>query len=202
MSASTLDADFCLSPSSHESPPPAVSVVHLNGVLTVVGDAEGNPAYSKEPSPVGATAPDHPIFLGDDFDMPAWMNRVAVEPPSPVSTGPDSVFELPTAPPPPQTAQPVAVRPTLTNKDLVLIARSTFGLAQLQVLVPAILAGCATSLTYDEVVERLQLLWLMRREVANQIRGTILLGLTRREPAGMVLSELLELAEQYAEDPQ
>jgi len=134
--------------------------------------------------------------------MPAWIDGVAVEPLSPVSTGPDSVFEQTTAPPPPQATQPIAVRPTLTDKDLVLIARSTFGLAQLQVLVPAILAGCATPLMHDEVVERLQLLWLMRREVTNQIRGTILLGLTHREPAGIVLSELLELAEQYTEDPQ
>ena len=55
---------------------------------------------------------------------------------------------------------------------------------------------------HDEVIDHLRLLWLMRREVANQIRNTILLGLTRREPAGMVLSELLELAEQYAEDLQ
>ena len=83
-----------------------------------------------------------------------------------------------------------------------MIARSTFGLAQLQTLVPAILAGCAAPFTHDEVVERLKLLWLIRREVATQVRGTILLGLARREPAGMVLSELLELAEQYAEDPQ
>jgi len=74
----------------------------------------------------------------------------------------------------------------------VLIARSTFGLAQIQLLVPAILAGCATTLTHDEVVERLQLLWLMRREVASQVRDVILLGQARCEPASMVLSELLE----------
>jgi len=93
---------------------------------------------------VGAPAPDQPIFFGDDFDMPAWIDGVAVEPLSPVSTGPDSVFEQTTVPPPCQATQPAAVRPTLTDRDLVLIARSTFGLAQLQVLVPAILAGCAT----------------------------------------------------------
>ena len=116
-----------------------------------------------------------------------------------MSTGPDSVFEQTTLPPPSQATQPAAVCPTLTDRDLVLIARSTFGLTQLQTLVPAILAGCTTPFTHNEVVEHLQLLWLMRREVATQIRGTILLGLARREPAGMVLSELLELAEQYAE---
>jgi len=202
MPASAVVADLRLPPPLHESPPAAVSVVHLPGVLTVVGDADGNSAYGGDPSPVGAPAPDQPIFFGDDFDMPAWIDGVAAEPLSPVPIGPDSVFEQPTAPPPPQTALPAAAQPTLTDKDLVLIARSTFGLAQLQVLVPAILAGCATPLMHDEVVERLQLLWLMRREVANQIRGTILLGLTHHELAGMVLSELLELAEQYAEDPQ
>ena len=125
-----------------------------------------------------------------------------MEPLSSVSTGLDSVFEQPIAPPLPQPALPATVRPTLTDKDLVMITRSTFGLAQLQLIVPAILAGCTTPLTHDEVVDRLRLLWLMRREVANQIRNTILLGLTGCEQAGLVLSELLELAEHYAEDPQ
>ena len=186
----------------HESPPPDVSIVHLDGFLTVVGDAVGNPTYSGGPSPVEAPAPDRPIFFGDDLDTPAWMNGGPVEPLSPVSTGPESVFEQPTAPPLPQPTLPAPVRLTLTDKNLVMIARSTFGLAQLQLIVPAIMAGCVTPLTHDEVVDRLQLLWLMRREVANQIRNTILLGLTRRELAGLVLSELLELAEHYVEDPQ
>ena len=159
-----------------------------------MSDAAGNPAYSGDPSPVETPTPDRPIFFGDDLDTPAWMKGVAVEPLSPVSTGPDSVFEQPTALPLPQPTPPGTARPTLTDKDLVLIARSTFGLAQLQLIVPAILAGCATSLTHDEVIDRLRLLWLMRREVANQIRNTILLGLTRRELAGMVLS-LIHISE-------
>jgi len=81
-----------------------------------------------------------------------------------------------------------------------MIAGSTFGLAQTQLLVSAILIGFTTTLTYDEVAERLQLLWLMRREVASQVRDVILLGQAHREPAGIVLSEQLELAEQYTED--
>jgi len=98
--------------------------------------------------------------------------------------------------------QPTTVRPTLTPRDLVMIARSTFGLAQTQLLASAILIGFTTTLSCEEVAERLQLLWLMRLEVAGQVRDVILLGQARREPAGMVLSQLLELAEQYTEDTQ
>jgi len=83
-----------------------------------------------------------------------------------------------------------------------MIARSTFGLAQTQLLASAILIGFTTTLSCEEVAERLQLLWLMRLEVAGQVRDVILLGQARREPAGMVLSQLLELAEQYTEDTQ
>jgi len=70
----------------------------MPGVLTVVGDVDGNSAYGGDPSPVDAPAPDQPIFFGNDFDMPAWIDGVEVEPLSPVSTGPDSVFEQTTVP--------------------------------------------------------------------------------------------------------
>ena len=104
-----------------------------------------------------------------------------------------------TLPPPPPVTQPITVRPTLTPRDLVLIARLTFGLARSQLLVSAIQIGFTTTLSHDEVAERLQLLWLMGRDVASQVRDVILLGQARRELAGMVLSELLELATQYTE---
>ena len=184
------------------SPQPDVSIVHLDGFLTVVDDAVGIPAHSGGLSPAGTPAPNRQIFFGDEFDTPAWMNGAPLELPSPVSTGPESVFEQPTAPTTIPLTLPAPVRPTLADKDLVMIALSTFGLNQLQLIVPAIVAGCETPLTLDEVSDRLQLLWLMRREMANQIRNTILLGLTRREPAGVVLSELLKLANHYTEDPQ
>ena len=67
---------------------------------------------------------------------------------------------------------------------------------------PSILNGFATELTCAEVTKRLQLLWLMRREVATQVRDIILLGHVCRGPPGAVLLELLELAEQYTTDTQ
>ena len=42
----------------------------------------------------------------------------------------------------------------------------------------------------------------MRREVATQVHDIILLGQVRREPAGAVLLELLELAELYTADTE
>ena len=90
-------------------------------------------------------------------------------------------------------AQPVPVRPVFSLRNLVTIARSTFEPGQTQLLVPSILDGFATELTGTEVADRLQLLWLMRREVATQVRDIILLGQVRREPPGAVLLELLKL---------
>ena len=40
----------------------------------------------------------------------------------------------------------------------------------------------------------------MRREVASQVRDTILLGHVRRQPPEVILHELLELAELLASD--
>ena len=54
--------------------------------------------------------------------------------------------------------QATTVRPILTPRDLVTRTRFTFGIAQTQLLVPAILEGFATILTGNEVAERLQLL--------------------------------------------
>ena len=80
-----------------------------------------------------------------------------------------------------------------------MITRSTFSIGRSDMLVSAIHIGFTTSLSHEEVAERLQLLWLMGRESATQVRDVILLGQARREPAGMVLAELLEWAAPYME---
>ena len=46
------------------------------------------------------------------------------------------------------------------------------------------------------------LLWLMRRDVASQVWDILLLRQACREPAGLVLMEVLDLVEQYIEDTQ
>ena len=172
-----------------------------------MGDTGGNSAYGGKPSPVGATTPDQPICFGDDFDIPTWIGGVAVEPLSPASTGPDAVCEPTTLPQSSKEALPlsspetcsITVHPTLTPRDLVMIARSTFGIGRSDILVSAILIGFTTSLSHEEVAMCLKLLWLMGRESATQVQNVILLGQARHEPAGMVLAELLEWAAPYTE---
>ena len=151
-SAPTLDADFCLPSPVHESPPAAVGVVHVDGVLPVVGDAVGNPTYSGGPSPVGAPAPNRPIFFGNDFDMPAWFDGAPAEPLSPAPLSPNAAGDPPRpseATPPlssPETCS-ITIRPVLTPRDLVMIASSTYGIGRSDMLVSAIMIGFTTSLS-------------------------------------------------------
>jgi len=67
----------------------------------------------------------------------------------------------------------VSVRPTLQARDVVNVACSTFGVEEAQLLVPSILCNFETQLTSIELAERLQWLWLMRREIASQVRDVI-----------------------------
>ena len=204
VSAPTLDVDFYLPPPTHESPPPAVGVVRLDGVLPVVGDAIGNPTYRGAPSPVGVPALSQPIFFGDDFDMPTWFDRAPTEPLSPASTGPDAAGDPPrpsevVSPLPSPETCTTTIRPVLTPRDLVMIARTTFGISRSDMLVSAIMIGFTTFLSHEEVAARLQLLWLMGQDYATHVRDVILLGQARQEPASLVLAELLEWAAPYIE---
>ena len=103
--------------------------------------------------------------------------------------------------PPPASASPTQMfdRPALRPENLITVARTAFGPGQAQMLAPSILEIFDTQLTQAEVTERLHLLWMMRREVASQVRGVILLGEVRREPPGAVLHELLDLTELYTQ---
>jgi len=80
-----------------------------------------------------------------------------------------------------------------------MIAHSTFGIDRSDMLVSAIMIGFTTPMSHEEVAVHLQLLWLMGRESATQVRDVILLGQARREPASLVLAELLEWAAPYTE---
>ena len=203
-SALTLEADFCLPSPLHESPQSDVSIVHLDGFLTVVGDAIGIPAHSGGPSPAGTAAPGEPTSFGNDFDAPAWFDSTPAEPLSPASVGPDAADDPPrpceaTPPLPLPGTSPITIRPVLTPRDLVMIARSTYGIARSDMLVSAITIGFTTPLSHDEIAARLQLLWLMGREYANHVRDTVLLGQARRESPSLILTELLHWADPYVE---
>jgi len=90
--------------------------------------------------------------------------------------------------------------PVLRPENLVTVARTAFGPGQAQMLAPSIPESFDTQLTQAEVTERLQLLWMMRHEVASQVWEVILLGQVRHEPRGAVLHELLDLTELYTRD--
>jgi len=152
--------------------------------------------------PVAAATSDVPQLFGEDFDLPTWIDQHEPDRHSSTSSGDDSVFDPATTPSTGYAILPAPVRPVLTLSNLVTIARSAFGPGQTQLLVPSIMSGFATALTPAEVTDRLQLLWLMRREVATQVRDIILLGHVHQEPPGAVLLKLLKLVEQYTSDTQ
>jgi len=87
--------------------------------------------------------------------------------------------------------------PVLQPENLITVARTAFGPGQAQKLAPSVLDSFDTQLTQAEVTERLQLLWMMRHDVASQVRDIILLGQVCQESPGVVLNELLDLTELY-----
>jgi len=90
--------------------------------------------------------------------------------------------------------------PVLQPENLITVARTAFGPGQAQRLAPSVLDSFKTQLTQADVTERLQLLWLMRRDVASQVQDIILLGQMRQEPPAVVPNELLDLTELYTRD--
>ena len=205
----TADACLCLPAPLRDVTPPAANTQTQLPVVPAV--SEGTALDSTTPwgadgtsggRPVAATASEPPELFGEDFDLPTWIDEDQPHRHSSTSSGDDSVFEPATMPTTNSATQPVPVRPVLTLGNWVTIARSSFGLGQAQLLVPSILDGFATELTGAQATERLQLLLLMRREVATLVCDIILLGQACREPPGVILLELLELAEQYTEDTQ
>jgi len=160
---------------------------------------EAAPLPAAPPQPVDTAVPADVREANDAFS--SWLEQHGAEPyPMSLSSGEISAFE-----PVPNTsanysAPHVSARPVLQARDAVNVARSTLGVEEAQLLVPSILRNFETNLISTELAERLQWLWLMRREVASQVRDTILLGRVRRQRPEAVLRELLELAELLASD--
>jgi len=93
---------------------------------------------------------------------------------------------------------PLTVKPILCSRNLMTIARNAFGRGQAEQLIPALLNGFTTNLSYWDIHERLRLLWLMRRDVATLVRAMIIVGQARCKLPGEILRDLLEMARQYA----
>ena len=90
--------------------------------------------------------------------------------------------------------------PPLLPCNLVSIARTAFGPSQALRLAPSIIDNFDTDFSLADLIERLLLLWAMRRDVASQVREIILLGQVRQEPPVVILNELLDLTELYMRD--
>jgi len=103
-------------------------------------------------------------------------------------------------PPAGEASLQIFERPALRTQDLVMVALTAFGPGQAQSLALSILETFDTPLSHTDVVERLHLLWAMRRKVAAQVCETLLMGEVRREPPGVVLHELLDLTSLYTRD--
>ena len=83
---------------------------------------------------------------------------------------------------------------------MVLADNSVFSREDAQALVPTILRTFATSLSAADLTERLEWLWLMRRDVATRARGAALRGHLLRRPDDRTLSDVIRLLEMFAAD--
>jgi len=90
--------------------------------------------------------------------------------------------------------------PPLLPCNLVTIARMAFGPSQALRLAPSIIDSFDMDFSLADLIERLLLLWAMRRDVASQVREIILLGQVCQEPPAVILNELLDLTELYMRD--
>ena len=62
---------------------------------------------------------------------------------------------------------PLSVKPILSSRNLMTIARNAFGHGQAEQLIPALLCGFATNLSYWDIHERLRLLLLLLLLIKN-----------------------------------
>jgi len=93
---------------------------------------------------------------------------------------------------------PLTVKPILFSRNLLTIARNAFSRGQAEQLIPALLNGFATDLSFWDIHERLRLLWLMRRDVTTLVQAMIIVGQARCKLPGEILRDMLEMARQYA----
>jgi len=128
--------------------------------------------------------------------IPAWLVDVEAGRQPSDSSDDDVVFAPGAAPSAPGSA-PHAARPTVSPKNLMMVACAAYGRDQAGQLVPALLSSFKTDISYLEIHDRLRLLWLMRKDVATLVQAIIIVGQARCKPPGDVLLELLELAQQY-----
>jgi len=174
----------------HLAPLPEDPVAVDNIILDIRAVPEGEP--------VAAATSDVIDPLDADMSVAAiaWLVTLDAGGQASDSSDEDVLFAPGTARAAPSPA-PLATRFALSPKNLMLIARAAFGRGQAGQLVPALLSGFDTDLSYSEIHDRLRLLWLMRKDVATLVRAIIVVGQAHCKPPGEVLMELLGVAQQY-----
>jgi len=192
-------------PTEARHPPP--TDVSLAAIATAALAAFFAPYMETAPLPEARSQPAAPAASADirgaDMHLSSWLEQQeAGRHPMSVSSGDMSVVEPAPFSSVTYSAPHVSTRPILQARDLVHVARSAFRLDEVQLLVPSILRNFDTQLTSAELAERLQLLWLMRCEIATQVHDIILLDRVRRQRPDAVQRGLLELAELLASDSQ
>ena len=195
---SALDDRYYLPEPLHDRDAPSTCTPAPLLVDSVVADEVAlaiQTASEGVPAPAATSGAVVPPDAG--VDIPAWLvELVAGRQPSD-SSDYDVAFAPVTEPTAPGPTQPAAARPILLPRNLMMIACSAYGYGQAGRLVPALLSGFQTDISYSEILDRLRLLWLMRKDVATQVWAIIILGQARRTPPEAVLIELLGLAQQF-----
>jgi len=172
-----------------DAPPPA-------SLSVSIAPAEDASPAGRAPSPTmpaaaaSLSAADFPEF---GVGIPAWLANVENVSLPPDSSDRGTLF-APGITPAAYGPTPLSVKPILSSRNLMTIARNAFGRGQAEQL----LNGFATDLSYWDIHERLHLLWLMRRDVATLVRAMIIVGQARCKLPGEILRDLLEMARQYA----
>ena len=94
----------------------------------------------------------------------------------------------------------MGTRRTLQPRDVIWVANSVFSRADAQALTPTLLNTYATNLSATDLTERLEWLWLMRRDVATRALDVALRGRLLHRPDERTLSEVIRLFETFAAD--
>jgi len=109
--------------------------------------------------------------------IPTWLAQVeAGSLPSESSDNGRPMLFAPGVMPSAYGSTPLTVKPILSARNLMTIARNAYGRGQAGQLVPALLSGFETELSYWDIHERLRLLWLMRKDVATLVWAMIIVG--------------------------
>ena len=159
-------------------------------------------ALSTEVRPQAAGDPCATEFGAAVADSPTWIERVESQEEElrAMSTSSEDDWAPARDPvPAPPRATPV-VRPALQVRDVVLAVRSVVFLSDAQQLVPTMLSQFTTSLSASELSERVEWLWLMRRDVATYLRDNVLRGHLLQQSPEQILAELFQAMEMLSAD--